>query len=118
MKALMNIENDDLAELAVQYWKLTKSYQNSLSHLPEKKANKARAQLRFSDGRMSSLFEKIRLEILSFESVRYSAELPVSPINADEIEDAETATIVQTIDPAVVLDGRVLRIARVMLEGE
>lgn len=114
----MNIEDDDLAELAVQYWKLTRSYQKSLEELPEKKAAKSRAQLRFSHGKTSSVFEKLNLKILSFEDVQYSAELPVSPINADDIEGAENVTIVQTIDPAVVVNGKVLRVARVMLEGE
>ncbi|MBB3763434.1 hypothetical protein [Sphingomicrobium lutaoense] len=114
----MSIENDDLAELAVQYWKLSRSYQKSLSILPEKKANKARAQVRFSDGKVSSIFERLRLEIMTFDGALFSAELPVSPINADDVEGSQPVRIIQTIDPAVVLNGKVLRVARVMLEGE
>lgn len=75
-----------LGALAVDYWKLLRSFERLASEAPTEKSARLQAQARFSVGRLSTHLEACGLQLATFEGQAITAEMPVVAINADEFD--------------------------------
>ena len=103
-----------LGALAVDYWKLLRSFERLASETPIEKSARLQAQARFSAGRLSAHLEACGLQLATFEGQPISAELPVVAINADEFEGQLGVIVESTIEPAVVAGTRIVSVGRVV----
>ena len=110
-------ERDVLAQLAIEYWKLHRGFEKASRDLPAERLGKAVAQLRYSIGQLDKLLEQAGLRLATFDDEEFSAELPVSPINAEDLNGEEASFVDSTIEPAVIADGAVVRAGKVILRG-
>ena len=111
-----NCASDAMTAIAVDYWKLLRVVERIMAALPEEKRTRIAAQLRFSTGRLDSHLASLNMSLPTFEGQVFSAELPAMAINADEFAGADILIIDSAIDPAVILNGKVIQNARVMLK--
>ena len=103
-------------ELAVDYWKLLKTCERMVAGLPEEKRKRAGAQLRFSASRLENHLDALEIELSTFEGAAFGPELPAIAINTDEFESADNLIVESAVEPAVIIYGRVIQNARVMLK--
>lgn len=107
-----------LAALAVETWKLQATLRRSATDLAEEKRARVEAQLRYSGGQLERILAEADLRLVTFDGEEFSAELPVSPVNAEDLKGAKMTFIDQTLEPTVVAAGSVVRIGRVLLRGQ
>lgn len=104
------------AAMAVDFWKLLRVTERALSAVPEEKRKRIEAQLRFSASRLEDHLSDLDISLATFEGQAFGPELPAVAVNADEFEDAESLIIESAVEPAVLIDGKVIKNARVMLK--
>lgn len=103
-----------IGALAVDYWKLLRSFERLASEAPAEKSARLQAQVRFSASRLSTHLEVYGLKLVTFEEQVISAEMPVIAINADEFEGRPGVIVESTIEPAVVSGARIISVGRVL----
>jgi hypothetical protein len=101
-------------QLALEMWRLLRAFERAISDLPAEKTAQRLAQLRYSKDRFTTLLDQAGLRLLVFDGQAFSAHLPVTPVNGDEV-DAERASIGSTIEPSIVDANQVLHIGKVLL---
>jgi hypothetical protein len=69
--------NKTLAHLVVEYWKLLRAFERAIDRLPHEHVAKTAAQLRFSAGRLESLFKEGGLNLVTFDGQKF--ESPIFP---------------------------------------
>lgn len=108
---------DALTQVSLEMWKLLRAFERALIDLPEDKAAKRAAQHRYSKGRLESVLEGAGMKMLTFEGEKFSAHLPVSPVNSDDIEHPDEAVVESTLEPTIVGQHIVLHTGKVILSG-
>ncbi len=106
-----------LTQISLEMWKLLRAFERALADLPDDKASKRAAQYRYSKGRLEAVLDGAGMRLLTFEGQNFSAHLPVSPMNADEIDNPDEAFVESTIEPTIVGQDLVLHTGKVMLSG-
>lgn len=104
------------AAMAVDFWKLLRVTERALAALPEEKRKRIEAQLRFSASRLERHLADLDISLATFEGQAFGPELPAVAVNADEFEDADSLVVDSAVEPAVIIDGKVIQNARVMLK--
>lgn len=107
-----------LAALAIENWKLQSTLRRAIAELPEEKRARLEAQLRYSRGQLERILTEADLRLATFDGEQFSAELPVSPINAEDVAGTEITFVEQTLEPTVLAGGSVVRVGRVLLKGQ
>lgn len=105
------------SRLLIEYWKLLRSYERAAGDLPESKAEKVRAQIRYSAQRLDQILSDASIRLVCFDGEPFSPELPVSAINAEDLEGSDQPTIERTLEPTLLQDGSVLHTGKVLLKG-
>ena len=110
------MNEEGFASLAIEFWKLIRSFERTLDMLPFDKQSKVKAQVRFSSNRLASLLDDADVRMVSFDGKSFEPNLPVTVVNTDDF-DGETVNLVvkQTIEPAIVKETRVLLFGKVVL---
>ncbi len=103
------------AKLAVELWKLLRAFERTVQLLPTEHQARSQAQLRFSAGRLDSLLTESGLVLAVFDGQPFEPNLPLSAVNGDEFASVDGLVVQQTIEPAVVSDGRVLVMGKVII---
>lgn len=103
------------AKLASELWKILRAFERIIPQLPQDQQTRVQAQLRFARSRLDSLLEESGLKLTSFEGHAFEPNLPVTAINADEIESSDDLVVTQTLEPSIVADGQVLIIGKVVI---
>ena len=106
------------AAMAVDFWKLLRVTERALAALPEEKRKRIEAQLRFSASRLEGHLADLDISLATFEGQTFGPELPAVAVNADEFEGAESLIVESAVEPAVLIDGKVIQNARVMLKED
>lgn len=107
-----------VAALAVDYWKLLKSFERLASEMPEERSARLNAQARFSAGRLQTHLETYGLQLVTFEGQIIDPSMPIVAINADDLQDQQRVIVESTIEPAVVAGTKVISVGRVMASAE
>jgi hypothetical protein len=116
---VMNRKDAEIfAQLAVDYWKLMRAFDRTRALAGQPHEARLEAQAKYADGRLTSALNAASMRLVSFDGAAYTADLPVSAINADEFPDQAEAglRVASTLEPAVIQDMTVIRTGRVALE--
>jgi len=107
-----------LAELAVEYWRLMKIYERAVSEQPPDRQPRGGAQLRYAMGRLVSILQENGIRLIVYDGQDYEPNLPVSVVNSDEVVGDHRLVVERTIEPTLVVDGKVLSMGKVALRAE
>jgi len=111
----MNLDTETiLGAMAIDYWKLLRSFERLASDAPTGKSARLEAQARFSAARLSSHLDDCGLRLVTFEGHTITAEMPIVAINADEFEGQPGVVVESTIEPAVIAGSRIVSVGRVV----
>ena len=113
----VQIEAEAASLLLVEYWKLLRSYERTVSELPPSKAEKVQAQIRYSARRLEQILDASSIKLVCFDGEEFSAELPVSAVNAEDLEGCEAPIVDKTLEPTVIQSGTVFHTGKVLLRG-
>lgn len=113
----MEIGTESASRLLIDYWKLLRSYERTANELPEGKAEKVQAQIRYSTQRLDQVLEALNVRLVCFDGEPFSPELPVSAINAEDLKGAGESIVERTIEPTLLHEGSVLHTGKVLLKG-
>jgi hypothetical protein len=97
----MNENKTQLAKLAVDFWKLAASFENHLQNSVEGARTRGQAQLRFSRRRLEAILDESGLTLSCYDGEEFTASLPVTAINADDIPEHEKYLVEATIEPTI-----------------
>lgn len=103
-----------IAGLAVDFWKLLRSFERAIGDMPADKVDRLNAQVRYAAGRLARHLEQCGLQVVTFDGEPITPAIPVIAINADELGDDGRVVVQSTIEPAVVAGSRVLSTGRVI----
>ena len=107
-----------VVQIALEMWKLLRSFERAIEDIPSEKQARRAAQQRYSQGRLDAILEDSGIRILTFDGQKFTANLPVTPLNADEIENSENAIVESTLEPTIIGRNSVLHTGKVMLLGD
>lgn len=113
----MQIEGAIIPAVLIEYWKLLRSYERSTADLPDSKAEKVNAQIRYSANRLDQLLKEADIRLVCFDGEEYSPELPVSAINAEDLEGIDQTMVERTVEPTLLAQGKVIHTGKVLLKG-
>ena len=111
----MSDGNRSLAELASEYWKLLRAFERSISLAPESAKARLNAQARYSEERLKVILNGLRMKIVSFDGAPFEVNLPVTAINAEDVNSESTCVVERTIEPAVLLGNEVVITGKVFV---
>lgn len=103
-----------LAALAVDYWKLLRSFERAISDMPADRIERLNAQVRYAAGRLSRHLDDCHLQLVTFDGEPLTPSIPVIAINAEELGNESRVVVQSTIEPAIVAGSRVLSTGRVI----
>jgi hypothetical protein len=106
------------AQLAVDYWKLMRAFDRSRALAGQPHDARLEAQAKYADGRLTSALDAASMRLVTYDGIAYTADLPVSAVNADEFpgEGGADLRVASTLEPAVIHNMNVIRTGRVALE--
>lgn len=115
----MNANADHMLDLALDYWRLLRACRGLAERVPAEHRDRALAQVRFAEGRLERVMKATGTRVVAFDGRAYEAGLPVTVVNAeDHGACGGPLRVAQTLEPAFVADGRVLRFGKVVVEVE
>jgi hypothetical protein len=113
---------DDLersfAQLAVEHWRLIRTLTRLVERAPLETQARLAAQCRFAAARLAGLAQEREFRLEMFDGRLFEPGLPVSAINAEEFPPGSELRIVETLEPTVLRDGRVVQVGKVALDME
>lgn len=107
----------DMAELASEFWKLLRNYERVVEAAPENLKAGLAAQAKYGNRRLITILDRYGMHIETFDGMTYSANLPVTAVNAEDFMDREPV-IEQTLEPAIVVGTTAVKTGRVFLRAE
>lgn len=110
------ISPEAVAQLCVEYWKLSAATERALAILENKDGKRLEAQLKYSKRQLEVILQDLGLRLVDFCGERYYAGLAVSVDNPPDHDEEEELIIKKTLEPTVMSDMTVLRLGRVIVE--
>jgi hypothetical protein len=104
-----------LARLAVEYWKLLRSFERTIDFAPFDARTRLSAQARYAASRLEMLLLDANMKIISFDGVAFEVNLPAIAINGEDMAGLDNLVVEQTIEPAIISDMTVLLMGKVLL---
>ncbi len=105
-----------LARLAVEHWKLLRSFDKTVDFAPFDARTRLSAQARYAASRLEMLLLDANMRIVSFDGVAFEVNLPAIAINGEDFVGLDNLVVEQTVEPAIVADMTVLLMGKVLLE--
>jgi hypothetical protein len=113
----VDFDPEAVSRLLTDYWKLLRSYERIAGELPDGKAEKVQAQIRYSAQRLDQFLAGAGIRLVCFDGEPFTPELPISAINAEDLEGCSETTVERTIEPTLLQVGAVLHTGKVLLKG-
>jgi hypothetical protein len=104
-----------LAHLAVEYWKLLRSFEKAREMVPPDAKVRLSAQGRYAAGRLEALLSDAKMRLMSFDGILFEMNLPAIAINGEDVSGLEGAIVERTIEPAVLSGMTVILMGKVFL---
>lgn len=79
------------------------------------RAGREHAQLDYARRRIEAALAEIGLLMVTHDGADYSPQIPAEPVNPEDFDSEERLVVQETLEPTVVLDGRVIARGRVIL---
>lgn len=108
-----NTRNNTLSKLAIEYWRVVRSYERNLSNLPN--SSSAAATIRNSEKKFSAILAETGLRIISCEGQEYSPNLPLTVVNGDEFTSNEHLLVSQMIEPTIMDGDKIISMGKAIL---
>ncbi|SOB95212.1 hypothetical protein [Rhodobacter maris] len=109
------VDQELVARLCVEYWKLVRASQRAAQQLPDKDGKRMAAQLKFSDLQLATISGQLGLNLVSFDGEQFSVGMPASADNGEDFGQDEDLVVTKTIEPAVVREMKVVHKGRVLV---
>ncbi|QGP81264.1 hypothetical protein [Sphingobium sp. CAP-1] len=107
-----------LATLAVHYWKLCAALERELILADPARREAGAAQLRFARRKLDNVLEGEGLRLATFDGEAWTAEIPASPVNADDMAGDAAATVADTIEPTIIGAQGVIHSGKILLRQD
>ena len=112
---ISGVDQELVARLCVEYWKLVRASQRAAQQLPDKDGKRMAAQLKFSDLQLATISGQLGLNLVSFDGEQFSVGMPASADNGEDFGQDEDLVVTKTIEPAVVREMKVVHKGRVLV---
>lgn len=110
------MSTDNISAMAIEFWKLIRSYERILIFLPPEHHAKTQAQVRFSARRLAAVLEESGIRLVTFDGQVFEPNLPVTAVNMEDFGNTDENLIIeQTIEPTVMNDNSIVSMGKVVL---
>lgn len=106
-----------IAEIAAESWRYGQALHKVLRKLDVMDAERFSRQYEYFASRVERAVATAGVTVLDLSRQPYSVGLPVQAMNLEEFDEDEALIITQTIEPVIMLDGRVLKTGMVMVDA-
>ena len=104
-----------LASLAIESWRLSKSFERLLIKSDPMEQRKYKSKLAWFKKKLTETLEEANLKFINLENQKYDTGAAVTAINLDDFQHDEDLEIDQMIEPIVMSNEGVLRAGTVVL---
>jgi hypothetical protein len=104
-----------LALIASEWFKAARRLIRITQETSPDRVERERAQLAYSSSRINGVLSQNGLRMVTHEGTAFTPQLPVEPVNPEDFESEEGLVVYETLEPTVLLDGRVIARGRVVL---
>ena len=105
-----------IAEIAAESWRYGQALHKVLRKLDVMDAERFSRQYKYFASKVERAVATAGVTVLDLSRQPYSVGLPVQAMNLGEFDEDEALIITQTIEPVIMLDGRVLKTGMVMVD--
>lgn len=110
---------EEIKSLVVDSWRLMNTNRNFINEMPKSKQKSAEAKsrnlLNLMLSHIENLLQENNIKMVFFEGKPYDPNYPLRATNTDDFSDGEKLIVRETLEPALVKEGRVLHFAKVVL---
>jgi hypothetical protein len=107
---------DAVAQLCVEFWKLSNATRKAIDRLPDGESRRLKGQLNFSDRQLTTLVDQLGFKLIDFEAEGFHVGLAASADNAGDYPDETELVVSKTLEPTIMADMKVIRLGRVLVE--
>ena len=104
-----------LASLAIESWRLSKSFERLLTKSDPMEQRKYKSKLSWFNKKLNETLEEANLKFINLENQKYDIGAAVTAINLDDFHPDDDLEIDQMIEPIVMNNEGVLRAGTVVL---
>jgi hypothetical protein len=104
-----------LALVAIEWFKSARRLMRLTQETSPARVERERAQLAYALSRVDSILAQNGLRMVTHEGTEFSPELPAEPVNPEDFDNEEGLVVQETLEPTVLLHGRVVARGRVVL---
>ena len=115
IKKLKCILETTLASLAIESWRLSKSFERLIIKSDPMEQRKYKSKLSWFNKKLNETLEEAHLKFINLENQKYDTGAAVTAINLDDFQPDEDLEIDQMIEPIVMSNEGVLRAGTVVL---
>ena len=115
IKKLKCILETTLASLAIESWRLSKSFERLLIKSDPMEQRKYKSKLSWFNKKLNETLEEANLKFINLENQKYDTGAAVTAINLDDFKPDDDLEIDQMIEPIVMSNEGVLRAGTVVL---
>ena len=115
IKKLKCILETTLASLAIESWRLSKSFERLLIKSDPMEQRKYKSKLSWFNKKLNETLEEANLKFINLENQKYDTGAAVTALNLDDFQPDDDLEIDQMIEPIVMSNEGVLRAGTVVL---
>jgi hypothetical protein len=104
-----------LAILATEWFKAARRMTRIARGFAPTQFDRERAQLAYSERRVEDTLSACGMRIVTYDGSEFSSQLPAEPINPEDFENEDDLAVIETLEPTVLHDGRIVLRGRVVL---
>ena len=115
IKKLKCILETTLASLAIESWRLSKSFERLLTKSDPMEQRKYKSKLSWFNKKLTETLEEANLKFINLENQKYDTGAAVTALNLDDFQPDDDLEIDQMIEPIVMSNEGVLIAGTVVL---
>lgn len=106
---------NSLISIASELFRFEHVFAKVLSKIDVDERSKYQSQYSWFAKKVSKALEESNLKLLNCEGQIYDPGMAVTPLNLDDFEPDDTLYVLQTIEPSIIQEGRILKTGTVIL---
>jgi hypothetical protein len=104
-----------LALVASEWFKAARRLMRLTQETSPDRIERERAQLAYASSRINGVLSQSGLRMVTHEGTAFSPQLPAEPVNPEDFDNEEGLVVQETLEPTILLHGRVIARGRVVL---
>ena len=109
-------ERDAILLLATEWWKSHRRLLRLAAECAPERLERERAQTNYAGRRIGAALDALGIRLADHTGQAYSPALPAEPVNPEDFDTDEGLVVADTLEPTVLLEGRILRRGKVILK--